>query len=156
MALTTEILAPKHYEYAVDSPWKRERSWRGIACATSRDVLDAKKKILVVDSDGDWRDLVTLVIARSGYEAIEASTATEAIEKAMVVHPDLILMDPGLTGMSGDDLMAQLKTVPYTAEIPVVVQTKFLPCRTTNAAAKEILPKPFDLTALPAILRKYL
>ena len=50
--------------------------------------------ILVVEDDADYREMVMLFLRRSGYRAVEAVTGLEAVSRARVTRPDLILMDP--------------------------------------------------------------
>ncbi len=118
------------------------------------------KTILIVENAGDWRELLTQVIDRSGYQVIEADSGTEAVRQAVAVHPDLILLDFGLSGTNAGDVMAELRANLATRDIPVVVQTMFddhagMRCA-MKAGAREVLYKPFDLTDLPGILRKHL
>jgi two-component system cell cycle response regulator DivK len=119
-----------------------------------------RNRVLVVEDNDDWRSLLALFIQRLGYEVSEATTGLEAIERATAVHPDLILMDLGLPGMSGDEATAHLKAQPSTRDIPVVVQTAYTTGEHTHRAletgAAEVLYKPIDLMTLREVLRKYL
>jgi CheY-like chemotaxis protein len=62
---------------------------------------------------------------------------------------DLILMDLGLPGITGDEATARLKANPSTRNIPVVINTAFNVGAYTNraldAGAVEILHKPLEL-----------
>ena len=82
-----------------------------------------KKKILLVEEEDDWRDLLTMVIARSGYEVIQAATGSEAMIQATAANPDLILLNLGVPGIRADNIMSQLKINPSTRDIPVIVET---------------------------------
>ena len=120
----------------------------------------AAKKILIVEEEEDWRELLAQVISRSGYQAIEVNSGVKAVDQAMAVHPDLILLDLGLPGMSASQIIGELKMKSSTKDIPVIVQTTYDdPARVRHvmeAGAKQVLYKPFDLSELPAILRKHL
>ena len=122
--------------------------------------MAATKKILIIEDSEDWRQLVTMVIKRWGYEVIEAATGLDGIYQACASHPDLILMDLGLPGMSGDEAIAHLKAHPSTRDIPVIVQTAYsigvMTNRAIEAGAKEILHKPIDLVDLQLILHRCL
>ena len=124
-------------------------------------VAAATKKVLIVEDEGDWRELLRRVISRSGYEVIEVNSGVKAIDQAMAVHPDLILLDLGLPGrMSADQIIGELKMNSSTNDIPVIVQTtdndQTRLRHAMEAGAKQVLVKPFDLSELPAILRKHL
>lgn len=126
----------------------------------NKKVAAATKKVLIVEDEGDWRELLRRVISRSGYQVIEVNSGVKAIDQAMAVHPDLILLDLGLLGMSADQIIGELKMNSSTNDIPVIVQTtdndQTRLRHAMEAGAKQVLVKPFDLSELPAILRKHL
>ena len=132
----------------------------GIPYATIHVMAYRKKKIFVVDDNDDCRALLSLCICRFGYEVFQAATAREAVDRVTVVHPDLIMMDLSLPGMSGDEATTCLKSNPATREIPVLISTAFTAGNQTNralkAGASEVLHKPLDLLKLREVLAKYL
>ena len=81
--------------------------------------------ILVVEDDADYREMVMLFLRRSGYRAVEAVTGLEAVSRARVTRPNLILMDLDMPAMTGDQATARLKADPSTRNIPVIVTTAF-------------------------------
>jgi CheY-like chemotaxis protein len=115
-------------------------------------------KILIVEDNEDWRMLLGVFIQRLGYEVFEATTGLEAIDRAITVHPDLILMDLSLPEMSGQEATAYLKAQASTRDIPVVVQTAHttIDDQVLESGATEILHKPIDFKTLQNVLRKYL
>jgi CheY-like chemotaxis protein len=122
-------------------------------------MTDAQKKIiLVADHEDDWRDLLTMVTRRCGYEVIEAKTGKEAIDRAMFGNPSLILLDFGLPEINGHEVMAHLKMAAATRNIPVFFQLPEASAQDIRRpdGAEVILYKPFDLGDLPALFRKYL
>jgi CheY-like chemotaxis protein len=121
----------------------------------------AKKKILVVEDHNDTRALMALVLGQLGYDIAEAATGLDAIDQARAVHPDLIFMDLGLPGITGDEAIARLKADPSTREIPVIVNTAFHKSsvfveRAIAFGAVEILHKPLSFTALRGIVERHL
>ena len=119
------------------------------------------KKILVVEDHNDTRALMALVLGQLGYDIAEAVTGLEAIDKARAVHPDLIFMDLGLPGITGDEAIARLKADPSTREIPVIVNTAFHQSsvfveRAIAVGAAEILHKPVCFTGLREIVERHL
>ncbi len=65
-------------------------------------------RILVVDDDFGWRTLYCLELA-SAHEVLEAADPASALELVRTEHPDLILLDYHLPGMSGGALLATLR-----------------------------------------------
>jgi CheY-like chemotaxis protein len=123
-------------------------------------MAKATKKILVVEDNDNCRELLAQFLKRLGYEVFEATTGLQAIERASAVHPDLIMIDLGLPEMTGDEPTACLKANPATRKIPVIVNTAYASGpqtrRALDSGAAEIMQKPFHLTILDDVLRKYL
>ena len=109
--------------------------------------------ILVVEDDADYREMVMLFLRRSGYRAVEAVTGLEAVSRARVTRPNLILMDLDMPAMTGDQATARLKADP-------IVTTAFsygsLVDRAITAGADEIMHKPFALKLLRAAMQRHL
>ena len=120
-----------------------------------------KKKILIVEDNADCRELLRLIITRQlDCEVVEAATGFAAVDQASATHPDLILMDLGLPGISGAEATERIKANPAIKDIPIVINTAFsateLTRRALAAGAAEILHKPIELMVLRDTLRKYL
>lgn len=119
-----------------------------------------RKKILVVEDNNDFGELLANLLNHCGYDVIQAGSGIAAINHASEKQPDLILMDICLPEMTGDEITACLKAHPSTRHIPVIVTTAFqdliVTKRARAAGAAEILRKPFSLIKLREILDKYL
>ena len=57
-----------------------------------------KKKILIVEDNSDYREIMNLVITKMGYLAIEAKNSYEAIAIAEAEGPDLIVYGHAIAG----------------------------------------------------------
>jgi two-component system, cell cycle response regulator DivK len=79
--------------------------------------------VLVVDDYQDAREMYAEYLSFSGFRVVEAATGTEAVEKALTLQPDVILMDLSLPGMDGWAATRQLKSDDRTKGIPVVALT---------------------------------
>ena len=95
----------------------------GIAPASTPYMQNTAKKILIADENDDCRKSLGMYIKGLGYEGFEAATGPEAIDKASSMRPDLIMMDPRLPGMNGDEATIRLKRNLSTRNIPVVIST---------------------------------
>ena len=78
-------------------------------------------KILVVDDSRSVLKLMTTQIRRSGYTVFAAETGEQALEIAYAELPDLILLDINLPGISGFEVLHQLKQTHETGIIPVIM-----------------------------------
>jgi two-component system cell cycle response regulator DivK len=76
--------------------------------------------ILVVDDTRDLRDLYSLYLRHVGMRAETAITVAEAIEKAGMYSPDLIVMDLFLADASGEEAIRRLKMDARTKHIPIL------------------------------------
>lgn len=79
--------------------------------------------ILVVDDEPDISALVAYHLARESYRVRTAAGGVEALQAAEVERPDLIVLDLMLPGMSGLQVLEELRRRPETADIPVILLT---------------------------------
>ena len=79
------------------------------------------KKVLVVDDDVDIRKVVSKLVEKSGYEAIEAKNGVEGMGKVREDKPDLIILDMLMPKESGIRMYHELKTEGPLKDIPVIV-----------------------------------
>jgi two-component system cell cycle response regulator DivK len=79
------------------------------------------RKILVVENDRISRDLASAVLTKGGYEVVCAQDGEEALEVAPELGADLVLMDVGLPGIDGIEVVETLHHDRRTAETPVLI-----------------------------------
>lgn len=79
--------------------------------------------VLVVEDYQDAREMYAAYLQFSGYEVAEATNGVEAIEKAVELMPDIILMDLALPRMDGWEATRRLKLDERTKRIPIVALT---------------------------------
>jgi CheY-like chemotaxis protein len=77
-------------------------------------------KILIAEDERDIRDLVGFSLRFGGFDVVQAANGQEAVERAQVELPDLILMDVRMPKMTGYEACRQLKSIPAMRDIPVV------------------------------------
>jgi signal transduction histidine kinase/DNA-binding response OmpR family regulator len=82
-----------------------------------------KAKILVADDIESNRFLLTELCSGLGLETLEAVNGKEAVEKAKLYVPDLILLDMRMPEMDGYEAIEILKNDPATEKIPVIAVT---------------------------------
>ena len=66
-------------------------------------------RVLVVDDDLSMRQMLSILLKRTGYKVDVASSAEEALLSVDKVWPDLVLTDLNMPGMHGIDLLIELK-----------------------------------------------
>jgi DNA-binding NtrC family response regulator len=111
-------------------------------------------RILVVEDEDKLRRVIELQLQGSGFEVDQAGSAEEALKLAD--RADLILTDLRLPGMTGLELISQIRR--QNSRIPVIVMTAFGTVENAVEAMKtgavDFLPKPFSLDHLMAVVNK--
>jgi len=114
-------------------------------------------KILVVEDNEQLLKLLRRALEREGYEVIAASSGLELMELVYGSRPNLIVLDVGLPGVDGRDLLASLKKDPKTFSIPVIVWSGRDPDTTRRVVldlgAEDYVEKGPPSTLVPKIER---
>ena len=117
-------------------------------------------KILIAEDERDIRDLITFTLTFGGYQVVAAANGEEALEKARVEIPDLILMDVRMPKMTGYEACQEMKKDDRIKHIPVV----FLSAKGQDSevatgldvGAVEYILKPFSPDQLTARVKELL
>ena len=113
-----------------------------------------KKRILIVDDEADLRDLLMYQLDDREMEFFVAGNCAEAMELAVRVSPDLILLDLLLPDVDGLTLCEGLKSLPATREVPIALMSAHSSDATRQlaqaAGAVEFFAKPFNLATFRA------
>ncbi len=80
-------------------------------------------RVLVVDDEPDITALVAYHLAKNGYRVSTADNGTDALKNAENEQPDLVVLDLMLPGISGFDVLQELRRRQDTAQIGVIVLT---------------------------------
>jgi adenylate cyclase len=122
--------------------------------------VSASSKILVVDDTPNNVKLLSDVLAVRGYAVATAASGEEALAKIAAEHPDLVLLDVMMPGLSGYDVCTRVRADPETALLPVVLVTALDPERERikgiEAGADDFLTKPINQGELFARVRSLL
>jgi two-component system, OmpR family, phosphate regulon response regulator PhoB len=125
-------------------------------------AVSGGERILVVDDEADILALVTYHLAKSGYRVSTAATGVEALRAAREERPALIVLDLMLPGMSGFEVLEQLRADANTSGIAVLMLTARRDepdrIRGLSIGADDYLTKPFSpqelVLRVGAILRR--
>ena len=90
-----------------------------IRTASRKDV----QRILIIDDNVVDSDLLERLLAESRYDVLHASTGEEGLAKAECELPDLIMLDLGLPGIDGFQVLDRLGKGTKTRSIPVIIHT---------------------------------
>lgn len=115
------------------------------------------EKILVIDDDGEFRDLVREALGQQGYDVLMAEDGDRGVEMARAQLPDLIVSDVNMGRRDGYGVLAALRDDPTTAAIPFILMTGLADAagmrRGMEQGADDYLAKPFTMAALYATVQ---
>ena len=110
--------------------------------------------ILIVEDEPDILSLLQEHFAEEGYKTLTATAGADAIVQAKTRHPDIILLDVMMPGMSGFDVCNILRDFPETRATPIIFLTAVaeMPRKIMGLrlGASDYITKPFDLRELTA------
>ncbi len=120
--------------------------------------MDKQKRILAVDDEPNMRRLLEISLRQAGYVALSAANGKDALALMKAEQIDLIVSDLHMPGMSGIELLKQIRddneTVPFIivtaqGEISTAVDAMKL-------GASDYILRPFDLEVLEVAISKAL
>jgi DNA-binding response OmpR family regulator len=121
--------------------------------------MGEKTKVLVVDDDRRMVRTICDILKVKGYEAAEAYTGEEAVEKVKSDNPDCVLMDVRMPGLNGVEALKMIKGT--SPDLPVVLMSAYATeeqvAEAKQLGADTVLTKPVDLQMIfsfLALLRK--
>ena len=115
--------------------------------------------VVIVDDDKDTRDTLASVLESSGYRVYTATTGRQALDilASMPVLPRLVLLDLLMPGMSGDDVVREMKRTPPLADVPVVLFSGVsdLSQRSAQLTVEGWMRKPGNLDDLLDLVERF-
>ena len=115
-------------------------------------------KILIVDDEQSYRQLLTLVFEEQGNTVRTAMNGRQALELLAAEPSDIIISDVKMPDMDGIEMLRAVReTLP---DLGVILMTAFASVETAREAFKlgadDFIQKPFDVEELKLIVRKTL
>ncbi len=116
--------------------------------------MTSQIKILIIDDEPQIRRLLCLILASCGWKAYEAEDGQRGLYELALTRPDAVLLDLGLPGMSGIEVLKRLRE---WSQVPVLIlsvrdQTADK-VEALEAGADDYVTKPFEATELLARCR---
>jgi signal transduction histidine kinase/CheY-like chemotaxis protein len=114
----------------------------------------ARRSVLVIDDVATNREVVVDMLGQIGFDMIEAASGQEALEKAQVTRPSIVLTDIVMSEMDGLETMRRLRLLPDLAGVPIIAisasPTGGDEKRSLSAGADAFVAKPIHLDTLLA------
>ena len=120
-----------------------------------------EKLVLIVDDDESVWDILYFIVRKEGFRVEKAVDGDEAMAKAKLLRPSLIILDLMLPKTGGYEILRELQT-DHTAKIPIVIVSGRRLDRTTldilknEPNVKEFIEKPVSPQALRGVLHSIL
>ena len=118
------------------------------------------EKIVIADDEQAVVELIEAKLRTIGYDITTANTGREAVEKARLVNPDLILLDILMPEVDGYEACRRLKSDPKTQNIPIIFLTGKLMERDVikglELGAEDYIIKPFSPRELAVRVKRVL
>lgn len=90
--------------------------------------LNTSPLIMVVDDSLTVRKITSRILSRAGYQVLTATDGVDALEKMQEFTPDVMILDIEMPRMDGFALVRELRRVPETENLPIIMITS----RTAN------------------------
>ncbi len=115
------------------------------------------KKIFIFDDNQELLELCTIILEDIGYQIKTSSTSNDVERQVSDFGPDIIFMDNWLPDVSGIEATQQLKSNSLLRHIPVIYfsANNNIAELAKEAGADDFLSKPFDITNLEELVKKY-
>ena len=117
------------------------------------------QSVLVVDDDPNIRKMIIAALRRDGYSFTEAPNGKEALDLMRAQRPSVVVLDLMMPVVSGWEVLQEREQDPELRQIPVIIVSATRAPEIGAAVDKGIcafLPKPFDISALSALVRSCL
>jgi two-component system cell cycle response regulator DivK len=123
-------------------------------------MTDDKGTILYVEDNPDNRNLIRRVLMAEGYVVLEASNASQALDKLQEDTTDLILMDINMPDMDGYTLTSKIKGMPAYTKIPIIAVTANVMRgdreKSLEAGCDGYIQKPIDIDTLAQQIERFM
>ena len=122
------------------------------------DDLPGRPLVLVVEDDPETRQYYLQILSSEGFSTEDAHNGLQALEKARVLSPDLVLTDIAVPGIDGIELCRRLRAEPRTRDISLLAVTGYddrdYQDRAIQAGADHIMIKPVEARLLCEEVRR--
>lgn len=115
-----------------------------------------RRRVLIIDDNRDGAEMLETLLALSGHEVRVAHDGADGVRCASAFEPDIVLLDIGLPGRSGFDIIVDLRGIPALRGARIVATTGYGReedrARCLAAGFDAHLTKPVDLEQLRSLL----
>lgn len=118
-----------------------------------------ERKVMIVDDETDFRLAMEAFLSEYGYEVILAEDGPDALRKLPEYKPQIVFLDINMPGMTGIEVLTEIKRRPENQSLPVVMLTAhgdtnlIMQAQELNAA--DFMTKPFETKDILDLIQQY-
>lgn len=114
------------------------------------------KKIMICDDDAGILEMMEMIIAEYGFEAVTEANSLNVLKRLEREKPDLLLLDIWMPLLSGDQVLKNIKADTQFEDLPILMYSASSEGKAIaeNVGADDYIAKPFDLNDLEAKIRR--
>ena len=121
-----------------------------VMCTPPREV-----SVLVIDDDGETRDMLSVMLERAGYSVATACDGLEALAALHSIRPRVILLDIQMPVMNGAEFREAQRRDPELIRIPTIVMTGSKEEPILDVGVVEAMTKPFRTAKLLPLVARF-
>ena len=81
------------------------------------------KRVLLVEDEPNIIEAIRFILSRDGWSVQTHSDGANAVDAILEAAPDVLVLDVMLPGKSGFDILKDLRSLPETSDLPVLMLT---------------------------------
>ena len=121
--------------------------------------MQNNRRIFIVEDNELNLKLFNDILRSNGYDTAHTSNGFDATKKILDYQPDLVIMDIQLQGISGFDVIKELKQIDQCKDIPVIAVTAFAmkddKNKILNSGFSSYIPKPISISSFLKIVASF-
>jgi len=149
----------KTEEFLDDVITRSDDEAKSEASSGTRQKLNKKQSVLLVEDNDDFRFYLKDNL-KDNYHVIEAVNGKEGWQKALALHPDIMVSDISMPEMNGKELCRKIKNDSRTSHIPIILLTALIgeeeELKGLEIGANDYMTKPFNFEILISKIRNLL
>jgi len=115
-------------------------------------MTDGHQRVLIVDDDAGVREILSILLSDEGFQVAVASNGREALNRAVELLPDVVLLDIMMPDLDGLEVCRELRAHPKTRYVCILLVTARAASADKvaglRAGADDFVTKPFDPSEL--------
>lgn len=120
--------------------------------------MGSKGKVFVLDDDELIVSVLSRALKKEGYEICGETETIDVINKIRAWDPDIIILDLGLPGRNGMDILREIKNRKMNTQVVILTadDSEETAAKAVKLGAAEYLTKPFDTDEVKSAIRNTL